>query len=404
MKTKSKDNIYDGWQLVVATNLKEVEAIRPAWKQLQDEEYYPVFFADIDRFISVIKASNGDMQPYVMLFKHNGCPEVMMSGSVKKQPLECRIGRRTLFKPSLRRLSIVYGGILGKQTDENCVVVIRELMKLLRRREVDVVFINRIRTDSPLYRLVRKMLPALSRAFFPRIENHWCMSIPETIDVFYQARSKRHRGNLRRYIRKLAREYPNKTKVVTYHREDELDDAIKAASQISAKTYQHAYGSGFRDDYWTRTLLSTAAKFGWLRIHILYIDQEPCAFQIGMQYGEKYFLRMMGFDPKWKRFHIGTVLFLQVLENICKDPKVELLDFGFEEYEYKRSYGDKRWSETFVYIFAPRLFPVFVNIVRSFMLATTILLKYLMTKIGIYEAVRRFRWTLVQRKNTKVKD
>jgi hypothetical protein len=286
---------------------------------------------------------------------------------------------------------VVHGGILGQPDGDVSVLLIQELMKVLRQRQVDVIFFNHIRTDSCIFHISRKLPGVLIRGYFPKVENHWSMSVPENLEGFYQARSKKHRGNLKRYISKLDKEYRNQVRIITYTEEDDLDEAIKAASQISCLTYQHGLDSGFTDNPRTRVLLTTAARQGWLRMSVLYINGEPGAFQVGQQYGKQYMLEQIGFDPEWSSLELGTVLFIRVLEDICADLDTEFVDFGFGDADYKRSYGNKQWQEASVHIFAPRPYPIFINMVRTFMMSIDASMKYLLSKTGLAGWVKR-RW------------
>ena len=59
------------YEIITARNFEEIEAIRPIWEQMQCGESRPVPNADIDRYLSVVKTSDDDLQPNVMLLKHD---------------------------------------------------------------------------------------------------------------------------------------------------------------------------------------------------------------------------------------------------------------------------------------------------------------------------------------------
>jgi hypothetical protein len=384
-----KTMLPDGWEIIVAKNLAEVESLRPVWEKLQKEETYPVPNADIDRFISIIEPVQDTVQPYITLLRYNGNPEAMVIGRVERTKLNSKIGYKTLLRSTLKCLTIVYGGLVGKFTDDALCVLLQELLRTLAKGEADVVLFNHIRTDLPIYHLITKEPTFFCRNHLPKIEIHRSMSVPGSIDDFYQSCSKKHRGNLRRYIRKIEETYSDRAKIVSYHQEKEMGGFIKEASRVSLKTYQEKLGSGLGDDEQTRSLLETAAKCGWLRAHVFYIGDEPCAFQRGLQYGKTYFLEQIGFDPRWKEYNVGTVLFLKVLEELCAERRSQTIDFGFGDADYKQSYGNKYWTEASVYIFARRLYPILINILRSFMAAISIGLGYVLNKIGIVGWIKR---------------
>lgn len=391
MKNSRKTRLAEGWKIVVAKSIEEIENIRSVWEEMQNNEPYPIINADIDRYISVIKAINGEVQPYIMLFKRNDCPEMMIIARIEKRRLKLKVGYKTLFSPTLRCLTVEHGGIIGEATSDLCALLIRELMKLLRHREADMVFFNHLMTSSPSYELARKIPGLLCRGYLPKVQPHWIMSVPDKMELFYKSRSRSNRKQFTKCIRRIERAFPGRVKRITYRTEDELDDAIRVASNISVKTYQYALGSGFRDDFRTRTLLLAAAKLGWLRFHVLFIDDEPCAFEVWLQYGRVYFGHGIGFDPKWKSHRVGTVLFLKTIEHIANDPTVDTIDFYVGDAEYKRSYCDKRINRASIRIFAPRFYPVCINMLQTAMMGLNLGLEYILNKTGFVGWIKR-RW------------
>ena len=405
MKKRSRKNVEtklpDGWKFSIATSIKEIEAIRPIWEKMQDKESSPAINADIDRYISVVEAMKETVQPYVMILFHNDNPTAMIVARIEKLRLKIKLGYKVLFSPELKCLIVVYGGILGEPNSNVCSYIIRGLLEQLQSRKVNMVYFNRLKTNSDICTLSRKLPGILSKGYFPEIENHFSMSVPENLDQFYKARSHKHRARLKRYVRKLEKEYPNNIKMVTYRQEVDLDKAIKAVSQISHSTYQYGLGYGFTDDYKTRCLLTTAAKQGWLRIYILYSGQEPCAFQIWLQYKKVYIGHGKGFDPKWSKWRIGTILFIKAIERLCADPTVEVIDFGFGEAEYKKSYSDKEWQEASVYIFALRFYPICVNILRTFIAVVNSSSKHIADTLGLKNRIKRLWRNQLEKKNSE---
>ncbi len=55
-------------------------------------------------------------------------------------------------------------------------------------------------------------------------------------------------------------------------------------------------GVGFRDDEISKGKLMVAVDQGWMRSYVLYVDNIPCAFQIGFQYRKTYYVGGKGYD------------------------------------------------------------------------------------------------------------
>ena len=380
----------EGWRFDFVTSVEEIEAIRPIWNQMQNTESSPAVNADIDRYLTIIEAMNGAVQPYIMILFHNDNPTSMVVAWIEINKLRLKLGYKTLMNPKLKCLSVVYGGILGEKSDDICNFLIRGLIEQLRSGKVSMIYFNHLRTDSQIYTLSKKLPGIFGRGYFPKIESHWIIFVPETIELFYQSCSASSRKQYKKCVRRLEKNFPGKVRIVTYSQENNLDEAIRYASHVSAKTYQHSIGCGFVDNPFTRALLKNAAQNGWLRIHIMFINDEPCAYEVWVRYGKAYHGHGIGFDPKWQKWRIGTVLFQKTLESVCDDPDVERIDFGFGDADYKRSYGDKEWKEASVYIFAPRFYPILVNMLRTSMMVLNSVFEYFLRKTGLENKIKSY--------------
>jgi len=374
----------------VAKTVDEVESIRPEWQAIQADAENPEVNADIDRYLSFFGQHGKTARPHVFLARRNSDALAMVVGRIETRPIEFKVGYKTLLAPRLRFLTIIYGGVLGSLSGDLCSLLAGELQKALQNRVADAVFFNRLSVDSPLHELVRTVPMWCCRDLLPKRELHWSMAVPDNIEAFYAARSKKHRANLKRNLRKLESQFPNQVNVVTYHAPDELDEAIQAICAISPKTYQQGLGHGFDDSERTRHMLRVMAEKGWLRLSVLYVAGEPSAYQIGLTYGKTYKLEQIGFDPEWGYLNVGTVLFLRVLEMLCRHPSVDTFDFGFGNAEYKQRYGDRHWDEVSTYIFAPRPYPVFVNALRALTTALSAVARTAFDRVGMSGRLKRY--------------
>jgi hypothetical protein len=403
MKKESDKQSSGEWKIIVARNFEEIEAVRPIWEQMQRNEPCPKPNADIDRYLSVVKARSDIIRPHLMLFEHNGSPAAMIVGWVGKHQLELKFGYKALFKPSFRCLSVVYGGVLGQPDSGLCSLLVGELLKQLRGRQFDIIQLSHLRTDTDFYQAARRIPGFLTRGYLPKIDEHWRMSVPEKIDHFYESRSGRHRRNLQRYIRKFEDEYPGENKYVKYTSGSDIAEFIRIAADISSRTYQGALGVGVVDDEETIQRVTTAAKHGWFDGVVLLAGDKPCAFQLGLRYGTVYYMVSIGYDPAFKPYRVGTILFLKVLESLCDDRSIDKIDFYFGDAEYKKHYGTEHWPEASVYIFALRVHLIFINMLRSSTMCVNAGLGYVVSKIGVVDWIKRKWRGLLRPKSSKAR-
>lgn len=377
--------------VVIARNLEEIEALRAVWQEMQNRESSAKPNVDVDRYISVLKAGNHEARPHVILFKQSNRPTAMVIARAEKHRLDLKLGYKALLRPGLRCLNVVYGGVLGRPQGELCSIIISELTGQLKSREFDAVYFNYLSTDTAFYRAVRETPGFFTKGHFPGVNEHWRMSVPDNIDQFYEARSRGHRRNLRQAIKEFEREYPGRDNFVKFTGTSEVDDFLKVAAKISSKTYQNALGVGIVNDEHTRSRIRTAAKHGWFDGNVLLAGGEPCAFQLGLRYRDVYYMVSIGYDPALSAHKTGTVLFLKVLESLCEDTSINMMDFYFGDAEYKNRYGTMHWPEASVYIFAPRVYPIFLNVLRCSIAGMNAALALLVNKVGSADRIKR-RW------------
>jgi len=400
MPSQSKKESAVKWEVVVARESEEIETMRPIWEAMQRNESSPVPNADIDRFLAVAEHQDNVVRPYILLLKHDCRPKALVIGRIEKLRIKCAIGYGALFNPSVCGLSVVYGGILGERSSAVCAALIEKFMDMLAGGEVDVIFLNHLATDSIMYKCATQMPNIFCRGRFSKSELHWSMTIPQDVDVLYKSIAPKTRNTLRRKNRKLENEFGDELQIVTYSGRGDVPQAVSDAAMISQYTYQAGLGVGIVDDHKTREILNVSAHHGWLRMSILYIKGEPCAFQLGLLYGRTYFLEQLGFHPKWTHWNVGTVLFNKILEDLCRNPSIERFNFGFGDAQYKRSYGNECWSEASVCIFAPRAYPLLVNALQSTTTGLSLGMQYVLDRTGLTGWIKR-RWRNVLQDNSE---
>lgn len=394
----SNIQLSDGYEIVAATNFEEIELIRPIWEQMQCNEPYPVPNADIDRYLSVVKTSGEDVQPYVMVVKCNGYPAAITIGRIEKRPLDFKLGYKTLFSPALRCLTVVYGGIIGRPSAELCEVLLGDIMNVLGKGQADLVYFNHLRIDSPFYKLCKTMPGFLSRNHFVSVESHWQTLIPDSVEEFYRKIPNSRRRRWRRDIRQLEKMSSSEIKIVCYRQLSDISYLINVASQIQKSSYKNGLALGFTDTPVNRALLEKASSDGRLRAYILYVGNEPCAFQFDVRYGKTQFTEFGSFDPKWSQGSPGTVLLIKVIEQLCLEYDIDTMDYGFGHAVYKAKFGTNHWLEGTICIYAPRLCPILINMAMSANLACSIFLSRVTKRFKLDSWVKR-NWRRMVSKN-----
>ncbi len=154
---------------------------------------------------------------------------------------------------------------------------------------------------------------------------------------------------------------------VCYKSFDEYKDLENLASdleEISKRTYQRELGGGFTRNSEHSQRLGLGRREGWLRGMVLFVNDKPCAFWIGSVYKGVFYSEATGYDPDFRKYEVGTQVFLKLVESLCREGVAEI-DFGLGDALYKQRFGDECWEDGSVFIFAPTLKARWLNLVRT---------------------------------------
>jgi CelD/BcsL family acetyltransferase involved in cellulose biosynthesis len=345
----------------VARTLEEVEALRPLWQRLEPANPE----ADIDFFAAVVASSPEVLRPHVVALERPDRPPALAVARLEERALEAKLGYRVVARPSVRVLAVVYTGVVGAHTRHDLQALLDELCRALRRGEADVLSFAKVGTESPLFELATRAAPWFCREHLRGTVPRTDVEVPEDLTTFLKARSRNTRDNVKRYGRRLEKAHGDVIAVRAYREPDELERAMAAMEEVAAKTYQRALDVGFRDESRERALLELAARKGFLRAWVLSIDEQPVAFWYGLAYGGTFYIGSPGYDPAFGDLRVGQYLQIRMMEDLCADPGVKRLDYGFGDAQYKRSFGDRTWTEADLLIFRPSFRALRANAVRT---------------------------------------
>jgi len=158
-------------------------------------------------------------------------------------------------------------------------------------------------------------------------------------------------------------------------------------------------GVGFVDNKATRDRIYAALERCIYRSYIFYIDRQAVAFLDGLAYKGTFFGGTTGYDPKYEHYHIGTFLLMSIIEDLCKDRSVKAMDFGLGDAEYKRIYCNECWQEGDIYLFAPNLRDIGINLLRTSLRIAEMSCRKVAKTIGMEGKIKQLWRGIVARGN-----
>lgn len=348
-----------GYDVRVARSVSEVEALRPVWTTLQRHPN-----SDIDFYLTILGSRPEIVRPHVIVVYRGERPDAMLVGRLEHRRFDLKIGYKAFFSPRCRSLTFIYEGLLGNGSPENSKLMLEEIMRSLRQGEADLAFFNSLKVDSPIYCFAASLPGFLSRDNFPDRREHWTMKLPRSIDEFYLGLSPKVRRNRRQEANRLLRDHLNDVKIRCLREADEVELMIQDIEEVAKSTYHRGLGVGFQDSVEMRRRLHLEAQQGRLRAYILYVAGKPCAFWLVTLYGGVLHGLFTGYDPDFAKYSPGTFMLLRVIEDSVRS-NVKEMDFGFGDAWYKQFFCNCKWYEASIYIFAPNLRGLGLNLLRT---------------------------------------
>lgn len=346
---------------------EEVEGLRAAWLTLGPD--HPD--ADIDVFLTVCRLRAEVLSPYVLALERDGVTVGIAVARLERTRLETRIGYRVVYRPRLRAITVVYGGMLGMP--DAAPVLLDALRDALSQGEADVVRLSGLRTDDPFFELASTSPSVWCRQHHTTIGSRWILPLPESMEDFWASRTGHARGHFRRNERRLIKAFADGDgiRVERFADATRIDALMDDLESISAKTYKRGLGVGFFRTDLQRALMTLGFARGEYRAWVMYLNGRPSAFGDGLRYRGTFHLGTIGFDPdpEFRSYGIGVSLLMRILAEACADDEITKFDYGFGEAEYKRRFADEHWDEADVLVYAPHPRAVTANMVRTSLLS-----------------------------------
>lgn len=365
------------YEVRTVTQVETLEQHRFTWESMQ---LHPN--SDIDAYIINIQLLKNVSMPYVLQLFDNGVLKAFLIGRIEESNVEYKIGFKTFLGQRLRQLTIIYQGAIGETSSAVARRFVDEIKHQLVQGKFDAVYFYALKIDSEIYRAANVAGNILTKDHGIKIGQHWKTPLPQNgIDDFLRHLSAKHRYWLRRLPRVLDKAFPGN---VSYRRFSDISEVAQLAidcERIASRTYHRAAGAGFHDNELWRRKLHLWATRGTLHGHILYINNQPCAFWLANLYGKTLHLDFTGYLAEYKKFELGTILFLKMVEHAIAAGAQEL-DYGLGALWYKERFGGECWAEGSLYLFAPSFKGVTANLTRWAFSNMAAIAKRLLNKCG----------------------
>jgi Acetyltransferase (GNAT) domain len=367
-------------RITVARTAHEAEAIRGWFERIAPQN----LDSELDFFLTVTRASSLAWRPHVVLFERPDRSPLLAVARVEQRP-------RRFFVRGTRVMRLAFGGVVGAETPEEHRLIVDGLGRALAEREADVIVFSQLDVDGPLYDAVRSAAPWWRTDHVPRRDIHRRGDVPASLDEFLAGRSSSTRYHVRRYTKRLARDYGENLSFREFREPADLGRLHADLESVAARTYQRGLGVGYVGDQFQRAVMEFTASRGWLRAWVLYISETPVAFWFGYCYQGTFYLVATGFDPAHGESRVGQYLQMKMMGSLCRDPEVHSFDYGLGEAEYKRRFGDHATTEAEIRLYAPGMRAAALNAGRTVRVAVGTRVRGWIARSGLGTRARKAR-------------
>jgi frataxin-like iron-binding protein CyaY len=157
----------------------------------------------------------------------------------------------------------------------------------------------------------------------------------ESFSDYMTARPSRVRNTVKRKQRKLEREQGYRIQLYT---DSDLDQALADYRSV----YNASWKANEVFEPFVEGLARRLAQAGWLRLAILYINEQPAAAQFWFVAHGKASIFKLAYDEAWKHYSPGSILIAYLMQHVIDIDKVDEIDFLTGNDAYKQDWMSER--------------------------------------------------------------
>lgn len=377
----------------IVTSNSEFSAVLSEWKEfLSHRAEKCSFWQDPCEIYSLVKAGGWDSMK-VILLRLDGKIVCVAPCVIRRQSFNFQFGVLRIPGPNIRVLKILDSDLVySKGVDKTACV--KKVLAVLgeNKTEFDVIYLENIVEFSSTWdifdnnasiaglrlRRINQELQVIRRQILAPSYDDWLLAL-----------KSKTRYNLKRGARRFFETYPEQVEFKRVSTVNDVKGFLDLLDELFPKTWQaQTFSARRRNIPEDVERLTHIAQKGWLRSYSFSINNEPVAFILGYQYSDIFEYAECGYDPKYSKLGVGTVLNYLMIKDLYEWGKPKILNFGYGENKYKRILGNEESNAYAAYLLFPSLWSFLINCQISLVIIGK-KVKALSEKIGADQYLRK---------------
>jgi hypothetical protein len=372
----------------VLTTEQELVGIGLAWETLRNSLAEPTL--ENRRGWLESEASSGEGMMVVAL--GNGIDtRAIAPFLLKRWKLQCRVGYTSVVSFPMLVARLCGDAILAPQQDDLQEALLEGVAKA--GVPYHALFIEGLHVDSALRQLIDRS-PVVKEHFWKYCPTapakHWMVRMPKTFSEFDSWLGAKRRAQFKASERKLSAACGSPVGLQRVTSPDDIPAFIEAIAHLSKSSWQgRKLGQTIEVGDPQCVRIADFARRGWFRGYLLRSESEAIAFVIGFQSDGAYHYMKIGYDPKWSAFSPGNVALYRLIEDLCSFDRVNTIDFGGGDSQYKRVFGNESFDEQNIFLLRRSIYTGLAKTTHSAFVHLSNGLRAGLHKTGLLERARR---------------
>lgn len=332
----------NNYEIQVLSSTQEINTVIPEWETfLANTANRHTIWQNPAVIQSQLKEADNEKPKIVFLRKKNQL-ECIAPCIIKKRQLKLKFSIFNFPGPHLRILKILDSDFIFSNTAnaEACVIAIFRLLQT-ESYDFDLIQFENLAENSKIWSVLKTQKSAKDNKLklvitSPKVEKNWELILADSFDAWLKSLRKKTRHEIKRREKKITEKFSEKVEFREVTDPEDIDNYFLDVNVIKPKTWQ---AKTFGDTEVSKKdiqFYQNIARNGWFRSYLMLINDQPIAYQTGLQYNNIFETSGRGYDPVFSKYGIGSILTALWIKDLHEKNKPSLINFGFGENEYKR--------------------------------------------------------------------